>query len=557
MTIKALLVDDSEEFRLLTAQYIAIEWPDAEVEEWDPGLRGDIPATYDLSTFSVLLLDHVLGLENVSGLDWLATLMKRPACPPVIYLTGAGSENMAVKALKLGASDYLPKRDLSKERLVSAITSAMRERGAELNGVNTQPLRGRVAVRSGTTHPQTGTFRVDTGISPGGDVLINGYKVVRKIGAGGMSTVYLAERNSDGLMLVLKIMDASLTQDDEYLKRFIQEYGIVSRIDSPHVVKIHDQGFTDRHVYIAMEYFSGGDLRSRIRNGVPRDHVLPILRQVTAALEAVHAKGIVHRDLKPDNIMFRPDESAALVDFGIAKMTELASGLTVHGDVLGTPHYLSPEQAAAMPLDGRSDLYNLGIMFYEMLTGRRPFRAEDAIGLALKHLNEPMPRLPQALSRYQELLDCLTAKKREDRFPDARALSEYLDVHFATESAEDTEPLLDEPRLAQLQSDCDARPGTYAVMLRRFAEGAERQAAEIEVSFAAGRFDQIEHLVHKLKGGAGAYGAARLAQLSGIIESAIRAGATGGLQPLVSLLVECAGITSREFHSRAAMVAND
>src|SRR5262249_12750148 len=151
-------------------------------------------------------------------------------------------------------------------------------------------------------------------------VAINGYKVLRRIGSGGMSTVYLAERLQDNQELVMKILDSKLCEDNEFLMRFIQEYGLIAKIESPHIVKIYDQGFTDRHVYIAMEYFAKGDLRARIRAGVTPQDAVRLLFEIAGALEAIHAHGIVHRDLKPENIMFRADDSLAIVDFGIAKM---------------------------------------------------------------------------------------------------------------------------------------------------------------------------------------------------------------------------------------------
>ncbi|MGZ5260097.1 MAG: serine/threonine-protein kinase, partial [Burkholderiales bacterium] len=270
-----------------------------------------------------------------------------------------------------------------------------------------------------------------------------------KIGSGGMSTVSLAERAADGLRLVMKIMDGKFADDREFLMRFIQEYGLLSKIDCPQVVRIHDQGVTDRHVYIAMEHFAGGDLRARIHKGLAPAAALDILQDVARALKAVHEQGIVHRDLKPDNVMFRADGSLAIADFGIATKNFGVADLTAHGDVLGTPHYLSPEQACAKPLDGRSDLYSLGILFFEMLTGRRPFQAKDAVSLAHKHVHEPLPRLPAQAARYQEVVDCLTAKRPQDRFAGAHELLAHLEANAATlRGAAETLVLIDEERLA-------------------------------------------------------------------------------------------------------------
>lgn len=420
MTLRVLVVDDSEDFRLLVGQYIAVEWPDAEVTEWDPVSQGDIDDNHDLANYDVMLLDYVLG--KADGLEWLKRLRRRADCPPVIFLTGAGSEQVAVTALKNGAFDYLRKHDLSKARLVEAVRAAMDERkAAEI----TQRMARTAALSELNRAPEVA--RVSAGDAPDAQVIeINGYHVIRKIGSGGMSTVYLVDRIEDKQQLVMKILDSKLCEDNEFLMRFIQEYGMISKIESRHIVKIYDQGFTDRHVYIAMEYFANGDLRARIKRGITPEESLGLLGQVASALQSIHEHGIVHRDLKPENIMFRADDSLAIVDFGIAKMISDVNSLTQTGHILGTPYYLSPEQAKGEALDGRSDLYSSGVMLFEMLAKRRPFTATTPIALVNKHINDPIPRLPAGLERYQELIDILMAKSPSARFASAKQLQEYL-----------------------------------------------------------------------------------------------------------------------------------
>ncbi len=420
MTLRVLVVDDSEDFRLLVGQYIAVEWPDAEVTEWDPVSQGDIDDNHDLAKYDVMLLDYVLG--KADGLEWLKRLRRRADCPPVIFLTGAGSEQVAVTALKNGAFDYLRKHDLSKARLVEAVRAAMDERkAAEI----TQRMARTAALSELNRAPEVA--RVSAGDAPDAQVIeINGYHVIRKIGSGGMSTVYLVDRIEDKQQLVMKILDSKLCEDNEFLMRFIQEYGMISKIESRHIVKIYDQGFTDRHVYIAMEYFANGDLRARIKRGITPEESLGLLGQVASALQSIHEHGIVHRDLKPENIMFRADDSLAIVDFGIAKMISDVNSLTQTGHILGTPYYLSPEQAKGEALDGRSDLYSSGVMLFEMLAKRRPFTATTPIALVNKHINDPIPRLPAGLERYQELIDILMAKSPSARFASAKQLQEYL-----------------------------------------------------------------------------------------------------------------------------------
>jgi serine/threonine-protein kinase PpkA len=255
---------------------------------------------------------------------------------------------------------------------------------------------------------------------------LKGYRLTRKIGAGGMTEVFLALREDDQLPVVLKVLDASGKATSEHLSRFIQEYALLSRIEHPHVIRIYDQGFTDDHAYIAMEYFEQGDLRAEITAGMTQQRVLEIIAETAQALEAIHARGIIHRDLKPENIMRRPDGTVALADFGIAKSMMQAENLaftqTRHGDVVGTPYYLSPEQAAGNRITPQSDLYSLGVMMFEMLAGQRPFVAESLDILLARHLSAPTPPLPAAHQALQPVVEKLMAKQPQDRYASARAL---------------------------------------------------------------------------------------------------------------------------------------
>jgi serine/threonine-protein kinase PpkA len=261
---------------------------------------------------------------------------------------------------------------------------------------------------------------------------LKGYRLVRKIGAGGMTEVYLAVREEDGLAVVLKVLDASGKATSEHLSRFIQEYTLLSRIEHPHVIRIYDQGFTDDHAYIAMEYFQRGDLRTELASAAMNQRrALEVVVQVAQALDAIHGHGIIHRDLKPENIMLRPDGSVALADFGVAKSMLQAESLaltqTRHGDVVGTPYYLSPEQVSGHKVTPATDLYSLGVMTYEMLAGQRPFVADSLDMLLARHLQAPTPELPAAHAVLQPVLEKLMAKKPEDRYASAQALLQDLE----------------------------------------------------------------------------------------------------------------------------------
>jgi serine/threonine-protein kinase PpkA len=259
---------------------------------------------------------------------------------------------------------------------------------------------------------------------------LKGFRLTRKLASGGMTEVYLAVREGDGLPVVLKVLEASGEGSSANLARFIQEYALLSRIDDPHVIRIYDQGFSDDHAYIAMEYFECGDLRSELRQGMGRERALDVLAQIARALEVIHARGVIHRDLKPENVMLRPDGSVALADFGVAKSMQQDDHLgftqTRHGEVVGTPYYLSPEQAAGEPITPATDLYSLGVMFYEMLTGSRPYSADTLALLLARHLTAPTPQLPAEFGGLQPVVEKLMAKKPVERYSSARALLDDL-----------------------------------------------------------------------------------------------------------------------------------
>jgi serine/threonine protein kinase len=241
---------------------------------------------------------------------------------------------------------------------------------------------------------------------------------------GGTSMVYLAESERAADMVVLKVLRDSPENGDEHTQfsRFLQEYELISKIRHPNVVRIFDLGIADDHAYIAMEYFPRGDLRARIAKGIEPSQALQYLTQMAAALQVVHEVGVLHRDLKPGNIMERTDGSLALIDFGLAKHDDVNVEMTGTGEIFGTPYYMSPEQGHGQPLDTRSDLYSLGVIFYEMLTRKKPFLAPTPMSVIYLHGNAPIPDLPPDLGMYQPVVHKLLAKEPAQRFASAREL---------------------------------------------------------------------------------------------------------------------------------------
>ena len=255
---------------------------------------------------------------------------------------------------------------------------------------------------------------------------IEGYRILRKIGEGGMASIYLAVADEPGEPQVLKVMRILNGGQDDSLQRFIQEFALLAQVKHPNVAQIHRQGFSSGHAYIAMEHFSQGDLRARIARGICAADAIAYVKQTAAALQAIHRAGIVHRDLKPDNLMLRMDGCLALADFGIAKHIAMAITDTAHGEVVGTPYYLSPEQAMGSQVDQRCDLYSLGVILYEMLTGAKPYRADTAEDLLDLHVNGPVPQLPPPQQHLQPILERLMAKDCGRRYPSAQ----HLLAHF-------------------------------------------------------------------------------------------------------------------------------
>lgn len=249
------------------------------------------------------------------------------------------------------------------------------------------------------------------------EILFNipGYRIDRILGKGGMATVYLGTQMSLGRPVALKILNDPETP--QFFERFFNEGRYVARLSHSNLVTIFDIGQGDGFYYIVMEYLPGGDLKSRIAGGIKPGPALKILARLANCLGYVHGKGVIHRDIKPSNILFRADGTPVLTDFGIAKLIQADNDLTVTGTVMGSPHYLSPEQAqGSRKLDGRADLYSLGIILYEMLTGRKPYSADGFAAVLMAHIKQPVPRLPEPLQGLQPLVDRLLAKEPEDRF---------------------------------------------------------------------------------------------------------------------------------------------
>lgn len=237
-----------------------------------------------------------------------------------------------------------------------------------------------------------------------------------------MSIVYLAIQISVGRVVALKVMNPQFNNDPTFSERFQREANIVGQLSHPNIVSIYDIGRHEDLNYIAMDYLPNGTVHDKMANGISGEEALRITKAMASALDHSHEKGYIHRDIKPENILFRADNSAVLSDYGVARGMAVSSRTTQVGTVVGTPHYMSPEQTKGKLVDGRSDLYSLGIVLFEMLTGSVPYQGDEAVTIALKHISAPVPKLPMQFMAYQKIIDKLLAKDPEQRFQRGKEL---------------------------------------------------------------------------------------------------------------------------------------
>ncbi|MFM9971194.1 MAG: serine/threonine-protein kinase [Burkholderiales bacterium] len=254
-----------------------------------------------------------------------------------------------------------------------------------------------------------------------------GYRAVSHLGEGGGAHVWLAEREGDGRSIVLKILKTTPAENTGMFQSFRQEHAFMAESSHAGVAEIFDHGFAGAYPYLAMEYFPRGSLKDAVREAFSPRQAMAVLAQLAGALEKIHANRIVHRDLKPANVLVRDDGTMAIADFGVAARLEAVSADAKKQEVFGSPHYFAPEVIRGEPASRLSDIYSLGIMFYEMLTGNKPFLANNIRDLAQKHLHAPIPRLSADLADYQALLDGMLAKNAAHRFQRAQDLLEGID----------------------------------------------------------------------------------------------------------------------------------
>ena len=461
---RVLVVDDDIRYGEWLRHHLEVLCPQASVslltrtefERWCINFSG--------RDCDLLLLAAMFGSSpedpQSQGLSLLRRLREQPAAPAVIALAEDGNELTAVRALQLGALDYLPKRLLTPERLSTAVRIALRrlERRVARRLASLANLSRDQALQAGAAPGPAPS--AEPPVAEGGDSAVSaaaavagaaaaaepaagseplpgagvaallagvaaeaipGYTLRLKIGESEKAVVYLATSVHRGHNIALKV--CKTLRDEAAGRQFLErEYTAVMAVTSPLVVEIYDYGVHAGFEYLAMEYLPRGDLKARIQRGVSEREALYFVAQIAAALQVVHEAGLVHRDLKPPNVMLRENDAVALIDFGLARSLDGHTVSTQTGVLLGSPYYMSPEQALGEALDARSDFYSLGVICYEMLTGSKPYTGATAMEVLQQHVSAPLPALPAGLARYQPLLTGLLAKSRAERLGSAQEI---------------------------------------------------------------------------------------------------------------------------------------
>jgi len=400
VSLRLLVMSAHADHRLLVRKHVEIEWPDAVVVEHRLGEDPPLDADFAATGFDAVVIVTPAPVDAAERLA--AELLAKTEFAPVVLLEFVDAPD-AMPEPKQGLY-RLYGRKFDRNALFEALRAASAEHRQSLAMLRARPGYDK-------------RYRF-------GDIVIRGHRCIKQVGSGGMCTIYLAESERAGTVVVLKVFQQVPDVSERLVSfdRFLQEYEIVAGLKHKNIVRIYDLGIADDHAYIAMEHFPGGDLRQRMKTPVTAKAAVDYLRQIASALDAIHSVGVLHRDLKPANIMLRSDGSVCLIDFGLAKANMYDVELTGAREIFGTPYYMSPEQGHAEPIDARSDLYSLGVIFYEMLTGQKPYKGSSAMEVIYKHRRAALPTVAAEFAPYREILNRLLAKSPADRYQSAREL---------------------------------------------------------------------------------------------------------------------------------------
>ena len=386
---------------MLVRKHVEIQWPDAAIVEHALGEEPGIDANFAGAGFDAVII--VAAPPTDAAIDFAAGQAGKPEFAPIILVLLEEPPEFPLP--EVPGVHRLYGRKIDRDKLLRMIVKASSDHRKALAMLRASP-------------DYENRYRFGT-------VIIRGHRCIRQVGSGGMCKIYLAESERAGTLVVLKVFSQVPDVSDRFVSfdRFIQEYEIVAGLNHKNIVRIYDLGVADDHAYIAMEHFPAGDLRQRMLKAPLTPAVaLGFLRQIASALDAIHSVGVLHRDLKPANVMLRADDSVSLIDFGLAKANENDISLTGTREIFGTPYYMSPEQGHAEIIDARSDLYSLGVVFYEMLIGRKPYNGATAMEVIYKHKRAELPEIAPEFASYAGILRKLLAKSPDQRYQTAGEL---------------------------------------------------------------------------------------------------------------------------------------
>ena len=417
------VIDGSAGYRAVLSTFLLVRWPTACVEEVDPfaeTLQG-VGHTFGASS-DVILLGGIGRFDEACAS--LKRLRARDHCPPVILMVASELETQAAMLVAMGAAAVLFKDGFSEHSLVETISRLLGERA----GVSAADRPDGATADSHTEAVRFGQFRF---IANGQlhTLAIEHFRFIATLASSNLAQVFSAESVGDRKRVVVKIALSTPIHSAE-VRLFCERYRFIASLKGRHVVHCVDAGVADSWPYLVLEYLSGGDLRRRMSAAITPREAVQVLFDLANALAVVHAGSFAHMDVKPENIFFRSDE-LVLIDFNISTRFGNVSRNRVTGDVLGSPFYMSPEQGQGLTVDGRSDLYSAGVIFYEMLTGSQPYVGESAIQVIFKHIHDEIPLLPKRVRTLQPVLDVLMAKNREERIASANELAQLLQPFLA------------------------------------------------------------------------------------------------------------------------------
>jgi tRNA A-37 threonylcarbamoyl transferase component Bud32/DNA-binding NarL/FixJ family response regulator len=410
------VIDGSAGLRMTIAAIIKAHFPDATIEDIDPFSQTMRGAGLAVSSRGSAIVLGGVGTEAEAN-DALKRLRARSDCPPVVMLVAESLIKLRPALIAGGAFEVLRKDAISGQRLRKALQSALStgaDGGQSLHNTPIVPL----ATPFISADAAYGKFMFNEDGDRVG-IEIDGYRPLETISSGAMSQVYLAEPIGATGQVVVKTLTSVAMRNVAELSQIITVTQRLRPLRGGAVVRELDSGVSAGYLYAVLEFLTKGDLRRRLKKPMDNEGAVRIIIALLQALAALHEVGVCHADLKPESIFFREDGSVTLIDFNISTLFGHAVRNSDVGDALGTPTYMSPEQGAGRPVDGRSDLYAAGIILFEMLTGAPPFVGDTAAQTIFRHLHDEVPLLPLTMRYLQPVVDKLLAKSPSDRFQQA------------------------------------------------------------------------------------------------------------------------------------------